>query len=149
MKSLLLASLSALTLAACAAGPDYVAPIAPPKAAASFATANAATITTAPDNDWWRMYRDPVLDGLVAGVCLISNGIFFAYSYMLVRDIGSSTYFNLASFIAAVLIGACAGFLPLNWNPAKLFMGDSGALVLGLLMATSAIAIRVSLLPIV
>ena len=87
------------------------------------------------------------LDGLVAGVCLISNGIFFAYSYMLVRDIGSSTYFNLASFIAAVLIGACAGFLPLNWNPAKLFMGDSGALVLGLLMATSAIAITGSLDP--
>ena len=50
-------------------------------------------------------------------------------------------YFNLASFIAAVLIGACIGFLPLNWSPAKLFMGDAGALMLGLLMATSAIAI--------
>ncbi|MEZ3159912.1 MraY family glycosyltransferase [Microbacterium sp. BWT-B31] len=81
------------------------------------------------------------LDGLVAGVCLIANAIFFAYSYMLVRDFGSTTYFNLASFIAAVLIGACAGFLPLNWSPAKLFMGDSGALMLGLLMACSAIAI--------
>lgn len=81
------------------------------------------------------------LDGLVAGVCLISNAVFFAYSYMLVRDIGASTFFNLASFLAAVLIGACLGFLPLNWNPAKLFMGDSGALVLGLLMATSAIAV--------
>ncbi len=81
------------------------------------------------------------LDGLVAGVCLIANGIFFAYSYLLVRDYGASNYFNLASFIAAVLIGACIGFLPLNWSPAKLFMGDSGALMLGLLMATSAIAI--------
>jgi UDP-GlcNAc:undecaprenyl-phosphate/decaprenyl-phosphate GlcNAc-1-phosphate transferase len=81
------------------------------------------------------------LDGLVAGVCLISNAIFFVYSYLLVRDSGASSYFNLASFIAAVLIGACLGFLPLNWSPAKLFMGDSGALVLGLLMATSAIAI--------
>ncbi|MFV0319890.1 MAG: MraY family glycosyltransferase [Microbacterium sp.] len=81
------------------------------------------------------------LDGLVAGVCLIANGIFFVYSYLLVRDTGASSYFNLASFIAAVLIGACLGFLPLNWSPAKLFMGDSGALVLGLLMATSAIAI--------
>ena len=76
------------------------------------------------------------LDGLVAGVCLIANGVFFAYSYILVRDTGSSTYFNLASFIAAVLIGACIGFLPLNWSPAKLFMGDAGALMLGLLMAT-------------
>ncbi|MDE0547227.1 MraY family glycosyltransferase [Microbacterium sp. C7(2022)] len=81
------------------------------------------------------------LDGLVAGVCLIANSVFFAYSYMLVRDIGASSYFNLASFLAAVLIGACAGFLPMNWNPAKLFMGDSGALMLGLLMACSAIAI--------
>lgn len=81
------------------------------------------------------------LDGLVAGVCLISNVIFFVYSYLLVRDSGASSYFNLASFIAAVLIGACLGFLPLNWSPAKMFMGDSGALVLGLLMATSAIAI--------
>lgn len=87
------------------------------------------------------------LDGLVAGVCLIANGVFFAYSYMLVRDTGSSTYFNLASFLAAVLVGACLGFLPLNWNPAKLFMGDSGALMLGLLMATSAIAITGQLDP--
>jgi UDP-GlcNAc:undecaprenyl-phosphate GlcNAc-1-phosphate transferase len=81
------------------------------------------------------------LDGLVAGVCLIANGVFFAYTYMLVRDTGASTYFNTASFIAAVLIGACLGFLPLNWSPARLFMGDAGALMLGLLMACSAIAI--------
>jgi len=81
------------------------------------------------------------LDGLVAGVCLIANGVFFAYSYIFTRDSGASNYFNLSTFIAAVLIGACLGFLPWNWSPAKLFMGDSGALVLGLLMATSAIAI--------
>ncbi|MFY9713484.1 MAG: MraY family glycosyltransferase, partial [Microbacterium sp.] len=87
------------------------------------------------------------LDGLVAGVCLISNGVFFAYSYILTRDTGASSYFNLASFLAAVLIGACLGFLPLNWSPAKLFMGDSGALVLGLLMATSAIALTGQLDP--
>ena len=87
------------------------------------------------------------LDGLVAGVCLIANGIFFAYSYLLVRDTGASSYFNLASFLAAVLIGACVGFLPLNWSPAKLFMGDAGALMLGLLMACSAIAITGSLPP--
>ncbi|GAA3759937.1 MraY family glycosyltransferase [Microbacterium kribbense] len=81
------------------------------------------------------------LDGLVAGVCLIANVIFFAYSYFVVRDSGASSYFNLASFMACVLVGICLGFLPMNWHPAKLFMGDSGALVLGLLMATSAIAI--------
>ncbi len=87
------------------------------------------------------------LDGLVAGVCLIANVVFFAYSYLFSRDTGASTYFNLASFIAAVLIGACIGFLPLNWSPAKLFMGDSGALMLGLLMATSAIAITGNIPP--
>ncbi|QTV79509.1 MraY family glycosyltransferase [Microbacterium sp. NIBRBAC000506063] len=81
------------------------------------------------------------LDGLVAGVCLIANGVFFAYAFMLTRDTGASSYFNLASFLAAVLIGACIGFLPMNWSPAKLFMGDSGALVIGLLMATSAVAL--------
>ncbi|MFO7689177.1 MAG: MraY family glycosyltransferase [Cryobacterium sp.] len=81
------------------------------------------------------------LDGLVAGVALIANGAFFVYSYLLVRDTSPTNYFNLASLIAAILVGACVGFLPLNWRPAKLFMGDAGALLVGLLMATSAIAI--------
>lgn len=81
------------------------------------------------------------LDGLVAGVALIANGTFFIYSYLLVRDTSPTNYFNLASLIAAILVGACAGFLPMNWRPAKLFMGDAGALLVGLLMATSAIAI--------
>lgn len=81
------------------------------------------------------------LDGLVAGVALIANAVFFAYTYLLVRDFGFTSYANLAAFIAVVLIGACLGFLPYNWSPAKLFMGDSGALMLGLLMACSAIAV--------
>jgi UDP-GlcNAc:undecaprenyl-phosphate GlcNAc-1-phosphate transferase len=81
------------------------------------------------------------LDGLVAGVALIANGVFFIYSYLLVRDTSPSNYFNLASVIAAILVGACIGFLPLNWRPAKIFMGDSGSMLVGLLMATSAIAI--------
>jgi UDP-GlcNAc:undecaprenyl-phosphate GlcNAc-1-phosphate transferase len=87
------------------------------------------------------------LDGLVAGVCLISNGVFFAYSYIVTRDTGASSFFNLSTFLAAVLIGACLGFLPMNWSPAKIFMGDSGALVLGLLMATSAISLTGQLDP--
>ncbi len=87
------------------------------------------------------------LDGLVAGVCLIANGVFFVYSYLLVRETGSTTFFNLASLMAAVLIGVCLGFLPMNWHPAKLFMGDAGALMLGLLMATSAIAVTGQLDP--
>ncbi|HEY0258639.1 MAG TPA: MraY family glycosyltransferase, partial [Lacisediminihabitans sp.] len=81
------------------------------------------------------------LDGLVAGVTIIANGVFFVYSYILAQRLAQTEYFNLASLITAVLIGACVGFLPLNWHPAKLFMGDAGALLVGLLMATSAISV--------
>jgi UDP-GlcNAc:undecaprenyl-phosphate GlcNAc-1-phosphate transferase len=81
------------------------------------------------------------LDGLVAGVAIIANGVFFVYSYILANQIGQTEYFNLASFITAALIGACVGFLPLNWHPAKLFMGDAGSMLVGLMMATSAISV--------
>ena len=87
------------------------------------------------------------LDGLVAGVAIIANGVFFVYSYILARGIGEAEYFNLASLITAVLIGACVGFLPLNWHPAKLFMGDAGALLVGLIMATSAISVTSNIDP--
>ncbi len=81
------------------------------------------------------------LDGLVAGVALISNGVFLIYSYLLARETSPSNYFNLASLIAAIIVGACAGFLPFNWHRARLFMGDSGSMLVGLLMATGAIAV--------
>lgn len=81
------------------------------------------------------------LDGLVAGVVIIASSVFFIYSYILANQIAQTEYFNLASLITAVLIGACVGFLPLNWHPAKLFMGDSGSMLVGLMMATSAISI--------
>lgn len=81
------------------------------------------------------------LDGLVAGVALISNGVFFLYSYLLAVNTGQTDYFNFASLISAMLIGACIGFLPLNFHPAKMFMGDAGALLVGLLMAASAISV--------
>lgn len=80
------------------------------------------------------------LDGLVAGVALIANSVFFVYTYLLQLQ-SQTEYFNLASLTTAVLIGACVGFLPLNFHPAKLFMGDSGALLTGLLMASSAILV--------
>lgn len=88
------------------------------------------------------------LDGLVAGVAIIANGVFFIYCYILTNGIGESEYFNLASLITAVLIGACVGFLPLNWHPAKIFMGDAGALLVGLMMAASAISVTGSVDPI-
>lgn len=81
------------------------------------------------------------LDGLVAGVCAIANGTFFLYSYFLIREISPSDYFNVASLTSAIVFGACIGFLPLNWHPAKLFMGDAGSLLVGLLMSASAISV--------
>ena len=81
------------------------------------------------------------LDGLVAGVTLIANLVFFAYTYLITVQTAQSEYFNIATLISSVLIGACVGFLPLNWHPAKLFMGDAGALLIGFLMAASAISV--------
>jgi UDP-GlcNAc:undecaprenyl-phosphate GlcNAc-1-phosphate transferase len=82
------------------------------------------------------------LDGLVAGVAIIANSVFFVYSYVVTYEpTTQSAYFNLPQFVSAVLIGACIGFLPLNWHPAKLFMGDAGALLVGLMMAAAAISV--------
>lgn len=81
------------------------------------------------------------LDGLVAGVAIISNGVFLIYSYLLARETSPSNYFNMASLIAALLVGVCAGFLPFNWHRARLFMGDAGSMLVGLLMAVAGIAV--------
>lgn len=80
------------------------------------------------------------LDGLAAGVVAISGAAFFAFAYLLAVIYG----FNRAgapSLITAVIIGLCIGFLPHNTHPAKIFMGDSGSMFLGLLLAASAITL--------
>jgi UDP-GlcNAc:undecaprenyl-phosphate GlcNAc-1-phosphate transferase len=80
------------------------------------------------------------LDGLAAGVVAISGAAFFAFAYLLAVIYG----FNRAgapSLITAVIIGLCLGFLPHNAHPAKIFMGDSGSMFLGLLLAASAITL--------
>ena len=87
------------------------------------------------------------LDGLVAGVVLIGTATFFVYSYLLAQKTTPSNYFSLASLISAIVIGMCLGFLPHNWRPAKIFMGDSGALLLALLMTTSALSVTGQLDP--
>lgn len=86
------------------------------------------------------------LDGLVVGVALIANSVFFVYAYLL-QARAQTEYFNLASLTTAILIGACVGLLPLNFHPAKLFMGDAGALLVGLLMAASAVSVTGSIDP--
>ncbi len=80
------------------------------------------------------------LDGLAAGVVCIGALAFFAYSYLLYVDqhlVRATT----SSLITVAIAGACLGFLPHNFFPARMFMGDSGALLLGFLLATSTISL--------
>jgi len=81
------------------------------------------------------------LDGLAAGMVAIAGTAFFIYSYALARTSSPDDYATLASLLTAAMVGACLGFLPHNFNPARIFMGDSGSMLLGLLMATSTVAI--------
>jgi UDP-GlcNAc:undecaprenyl-phosphate GlcNAc-1-phosphate transferase len=80
------------------------------------------------------------LDGLAAGIVAISGAAFFAFAYLLAVIYGFSRA-GAPSLITAVIIGVCIGFLPHNAHPAKIFMGDSGSMFLGLLLAASAITL--------
>jgi UDP-GlcNAc:undecaprenyl-phosphate GlcNAc-1-phosphate transferase len=80
------------------------------------------------------------MDGLAAGIVAISGIAFFAFSYLLAVDYGFSRA-GAPSLITAVLVGICLGFLPHNLSPAKIFMGDSGSMLLGLLLSVSAITL--------
>jgi UDP-GlcNAc:undecaprenyl-phosphate/decaprenyl-phosphate GlcNAc-1-phosphate transferase len=71
------------------------------------------------------------LDGLAAGVCGIAGGTFAV--------IGLSLGKPNAAIMAGIVCGACIGFLRHNFYPARIFMGDSGALLLGFLLATLAV----------
>jgi len=82
------------------------------------------------------------LDGLVAGTTIIGSTAFFGYIWIISQNFSQqNAYFSLASLITAIIVGVCLGFLPVNWHPARMFMGDGGALMLGLLTAASAIAV--------
>jgi UDP-GlcNAc:undecaprenyl-phosphate GlcNAc-1-phosphate transferase len=80
------------------------------------------------------------MDGLAAGVVAISGIAFFAFAYLLAVDYGFSRA-GAPSLVTAVLIGISIGFLPHNLSPAKIFMGDSGSMLLGLLLSVSAITL--------
>jgi UDP-GlcNAc:undecaprenyl-phosphate/decaprenyl-phosphate GlcNAc-1-phosphate transferase len=86
------------------------------------------------------------LDGLAAGIVGIAALAFFAYSYTLVRVAGASTQ-SLPALVSAILAGMCLGFLPNNFHPARIFMGDTGAMLLGLLLAYGPISSTATLDP--
>jgi len=74
------------------------------------------------------------LDGLAAGVVGISAVAYLIYSYNLTNSVGIPSQ-SVPAVVSAVLAGMCLGFLPHNFNPARIFMGDTGAMLLGLLLA--------------
>lgn len=80
------------------------------------------------------------LDGLAAGIVAIASGSFFLYGWRLL-DVSVVDPSNVGPLLAIVTTGICIGFLPWNFNPATIFMGDSGALLLGVLLASSTIAV--------
>jgi UDP-GlcNAc:undecaprenyl-phosphate GlcNAc-1-phosphate transferase len=80
------------------------------------------------------------LDGLAAGVIGVGAVAFFLYCYQL-SAFNNVSLATTGALLAAALAGACAGFLPHNFHPARLFMGDSGSMLIGLVLSASAITL--------
>ncbi|GAA1351349.1 MraY family glycosyltransferase [Streptomyces beijiangensis] len=80
------------------------------------------------------------LDGLAAGMVCIAAAAFFMYTYRLWYGYGIEAAAP-ATLFAAILMGMCLGFLPHNMHPARIFMGDSGSMMIGLVMAAAAISV--------
>ena len=86
------------------------------------------------------------LDGLAAGVVGLGALAFFSYSYLLAVVEGLSRM-TLPALVSAALAGVCLGFLPANVHPARIFMGDSGSMLIGFLLAGAAISLTGQLDP--
>jgi UDP-GlcNAc:undecaprenyl-phosphate/decaprenyl-phosphate GlcNAc-1-phosphate transferase len=80
------------------------------------------------------------LDGLAAGIVIIAGSALFLYADRLFKA-GLLEGSNMGPLVAVIAIGVCLGFLPHNFNPARIMMGDAGSLFLGLLMATTTITV--------
>lgn len=77
------------------------------------------------------------LDGLAAGIGLIAAVAIGAFALQLLDRSGGSVSAYPPTLIAALVAGACLGFLPHNFQPARIFMGDSGAMFIGLMLAAA------------
>ncbi|MGA6167963.1 glycosyltransferase family 4 protein [Amycolatopsis magusensis] len=77
------------------------------------------------------------LDGLAAGLGFIAAAATCAFSLGVLHDTGGDVGSYPPALIAAALAGACLGFLPHNFQPAKIFMGDSGSMLIGLMLAAA------------
>jgi UDP-GlcNAc:undecaprenyl-phosphate GlcNAc-1-phosphate transferase len=78
------------------------------------------------------------LDGLAAGLVAIGSMAYFIYSYR-TGETGLIAQDSPAPLFSALLFGVCVGFLPHNFNPARIFMGDTGSMLLGTLLAGATI----------
>jgi len=78
------------------------------------------------------------LDGLAAGLVAIGACAYFVYSYR-TGATGLIAEDSPAPLLSALLFGVCVGFLPHNFNPARIFMGDTGSMLLGTLLAGATI----------
>ena len=86
------------------------------------------------------------LDGLAAGIVCIAALAYFSYCYTLLKVAGAATQ-SLPALVSAILAGLCLGFLPHNFHPARIFMGDTGSMLLGLLLAYGPISSTATLDP--
>ncbi len=77
------------------------------------------------------------LDGLAAGVSAISGGTMLIVALMLAGD--NNTVAVASAMILASMFGGCVGFIPYNFNPASIFMGDTGSTFLGFTLASVSI----------
>jgi UDP-GlcNAc:undecaprenyl-phosphate GlcNAc-1-phosphate transferase len=80
------------------------------------------------------------LDGLASGMVCIAAVAFFMYAYRIWFGYGIEGAAP-ATLFAAILMGMCLGFLPHNMHPARIFMGDSGSMLIGLVLAAGAVSI--------
>ncbi|MEU9352662.1 MraY family glycosyltransferase [Streptomyces griseoloalbus] len=80
------------------------------------------------------------LDGLAAGMVCIAATAFFLYAYRIWYSYGIEAAAP-ATLFAVILMGMCLGFLPHNMHPARIFMGDSGSMLIGLVLAAGAISV--------
>jgi UDP-GlcNAc:undecaprenyl-phosphate GlcNAc-1-phosphate transferase len=80
------------------------------------------------------------LDGLAAGMVCIASAAFFLYAYRVWVSYGIEAAAP-ATLFSAILMGMCLGFMPHNMHPARIFMGDSGSMLIGLVLAAGAISI--------
>ena len=82
------------------------------------------------------------LDGLAAGITAIAAGSFALYSDRLFdQGLLPNESNSISPLIAVIVLGMCVGFLPWNFHPARIMMGDSGALLLGMLMAAATLLV--------